>query len=76
MFQILNFFSKRFFLGAGKTDFPYQIGGLNRDLFTIFAWDPRGYGQSIPPERTWDNFFERDAKDALALMKVNASHIL
>ena len=43
---------------------------MNRDLFTVIAWDPRGYGNSIPPERTWENFFERDANDATTLMKV------
>ena len=43
---------------------------MNRDLFTVIAWDPRGYGKSIPPERTWENFFERDANDATTLMKV------
>ena len=36
----------------------------------MIAWDPRGYGKSIPPERTWENFFERDANDATMLMKV------
>ena len=43
---------------------------MNRDLFTVIAWDPRWYGKSIPPERTWENFFERDANDATTLMKV------
>ena len=50
-----------------------QLDRLNRDLLTIVAWDPRGYGRSIPPERTWDNFFEHDALDAAALMKVHCA---
>ena len=59
-----------FLSGCAKTDFPHQLKDLNRDLFTIYAMDPRGYGDSIPPERTWENFFERDAMDAAALMQV------
>lgn len=45
---------------------------MNKQLFTIVAWDPRGYGQSIPPSRDFPpDFFERDAKDAVDLMQVN-----
>lgn len=45
---------------------------MNKQLFTIVAWDPRGYGKSIPPVRDFPpDFFERDAKDAVELMQVN-----
>ncbi len=64
------FFRCSFVAGSSRTDFPNQIAHFNRDLLTVFAWDPRGYGLSIPPERTWDNFLHRDANDALGLMKV------
>lgn len=37
----------------------------------MVAWDPRGYGYSRPPDRDFPvDFFERDAKDAIDLMKV------
>uniref|UniRef100_A0ACB8FCT2 Uncharacterized protein n=2 Tax=Sphaerodactylus townsendi TaxID=933632 RepID=A0ACB8FCT2_9SAUR len=43
---------------------------MNKELFTIVAWDPRGYGKSIPPLREFPpDFFERDAKDAVDLMQ-------
>lgn len=58
--------------GSGQTDFGPQLKSMNKQLFTIVAWDPRGYGQSIPPSRDFPpDFFERDAKDAVDLMQVN-----
>lgn len=60
------------FPGSGQTDFGPQLKSMNKQLFTIVAWDPRGYGQSIPPSRDFPpDFFERDAKDAVDLMQVN-----
>ncbi|XP_072459787.1 valacyclovir hydrolase [Notamacropus eugenii] len=57
-------------LGSGQSDFGPQLKNLNKKLFTIVAWDPRGYGHSIPPHRDFPvDFFERDAKDAVDLMK-------
>nr|XP_036866862.1 valacyclovir hydrolase [Manis javanica] len=57
-------------LGSGETDFGPQIKNLNKKLFTVVAWDPRGYGHSRPPDRDFPvDFFERDAKDAIDLMK-------
>lgn len=59
------------FLGSGETDFGPQIKNLSKKLFTVVAWDPRGYGHSRPPDRDFPvDFFERDAKDAVDLMKV------
>lgn len=58
-------------IGSGETDFGPQIENLNKKLFTVVAWDPRGYGHSRPPDRDFPvDFFERDAKDAIDLMKV------
>ncbi|KAI4561052.1 hypothetical protein MJG53_017681 [Ovis ammon polii x Ovis aries] len=55
---------------SGETDFGPQIEKLNKKLFTVVAWDPRGYGHSRPPDRDFPvDFFERDAKDAVDLMK-------
>ncbi|XP_007522259.1 valacyclovir hydrolase isoform X1 [Erinaceus europaeus] len=57
-------------LGCGETDFAPQIKNLNKKVFTLVAWDPRGYGYSRPPNRDFPvDFFERDAKDAVDLMK-------
>ncbi|KAJ8276857.1 hypothetical protein GJAV_G00068680 [Gymnothorax javanicus] len=56
-------------LGSGRTDFGPQLESLNKEHFTVVSWDPRGYGNSRPPERDFPlNFFERDAKDAVDLM--------
>ncbi|XP_041791422.1 valacyclovir hydrolase isoform X2 [Chelmon rostratus] len=57
-------------LGCTRTDFGPQLKSLNKERFTIVAVDPRGYGQSRPPDRDFPlDFYERDAKDALDLMK-------
>ncbi|ELU06268.1 hypothetical protein CAPTEDRAFT_156358 [Capitella teleta] len=57
-------------LGSAKTDFAYQMQNLNKDIFTLIAWDPRGYGQSRPPVRDWpEHFLRRDAEDAAQFME-------
>ncbi|XP_007933578.1 valacyclovir hydrolase [Orycteropus afer afer] len=57
-------------LGSGETDFGPQLKYLNKKRFTVVCWDPRGYGHSRPPNRDFPlDFFERDAKDAIDLMK-------
>uniref|UniRef100_A0A8C6S9A1 Biphenyl hydrolase like n=1 Tax=Neogobius melanostomus TaxID=47308 RepID=A0A8C6S9A1_9GOBI len=57
-------------LGSTRTDFGPQIKLLNKERFTVVGWDPRGYGQSRPPDRDFPaDFFHRDAKDAVDLMK-------
>lgn len=57
--------------GSTRTDFGPQLKSLNKERFTVVGWDPRGYGQSRPPDRDFpSDFFERDAKDAVDLMKV------
>lgn len=57
--------------GSIFTDFKPQIETLNRDKYTIVAWDPPGYGFSRPPDRDFSpGFFYRDAECAISLMKV------
>lgn len=59
-------------LGSAWTDFKPQIEKLPAllDNYTIIAWDPPGYGLSVPPARTFTtNFFYNDAEDAASLMK-------
>uniref|UniRef100_A0A4W5QF83 Biphenyl hydrolase like n=1 Tax=Hucho hucho TaxID=62062 RepID=A0A4W5QF83_9TELE len=57
-------------LGSAQTDFGPQLKSLSKDRFTVIGWDPRGYGNSRPPERDFPlDFFERDAKDAVDLMQ-------
>ncbi|XP_067650971.1 valacyclovir hydrolase-like [Haliotis asinina] len=56
-------------LGSSETDLSNQLEKMNPEKFTVFGFDPRGYGRSIPPERDWpDNFRHRDAQDAVAVM--------
>ncbi|XP_056096489.1 valacyclovir hydrolase isoform X1 [Rhinichthys klamathensis goyatoka] len=57
-------------LGSAETDFGPQLEQLDKKRFTLVAFDPRGYGHSRPPDRDFpENFFHRDAKDALDLMQ-------
>ncbi|MBZ3869777.1 Valacyclovir hydrolase [Sciurus carolinensis] len=58
-------------LGSGQTDFALQLKNLSKKLLTVVAWDPQGYGHSRLPDRDFPvDFFERDAKDAVDLMKM------
>ncbi|XP_053715135.1 exocyst complex component 2 isoform X4 [Synchiropus splendidus] len=58
-------------LGSARTDFGPQLKCLDQKRFTVVACDPRGYGRSRPPERDFPpDFYERDARDAVALMKL------
>ncbi|KAM7012251.1 valacyclovir hydrolase isoform 2-T2 [Tautogolabrus adspersus] len=57
-------------IGSTRTDFGPQLKSLNKERFTVIGWDPRGYGRSRPPDRDFPlDFFERDAKDGVDLMK-------
>ncbi|XP_055852232.1 valacyclovir hydrolase [Episyrphus balteatus] len=60
-------------IGSAWTDFTPQIEKLPKLLpdYTIIAWDPPGYGKSIPPKRQFDlNFYHKDAECATSLMKI------
>ena len=60
-----------FLSGSTRTDFAPQLEKLNKEKYTVYAFDPRGYGRSIPPTRDWPLLFlQRDAEDAVTLMKV------
>jgi valacyclovir hydrolase len=55
-------------LGTGRTDFEHQLPWF-RQTHRVIALDPRGYGESRPPERDYPlDFYQRDAADVLALM--------
>lgn len=59
-------------LGSAWTDFKPQIEELPKLLknYRIIAWDPPGYGSSIPPKRTFGlDFFRKDAETAHSLME-------
>jgi len=63
-------------LGSARLDFSQQLDNLNKDIFTVIGWDPRGYGYSRDVERDWPlHFLERDAHDGAALMEVIQSFI-
>lgn len=58
-------------LGSAWTDFRPQIEKLPQLLpdYNVIAWDPPGYGKSIPPKRKFDlDFFHHDAQSAVDLM--------
>ncbi len=56
-------------LGTGRTDFEHQVPWFSR-THQVIALDPRGYGESRPPERDYPlDFYQRDAADVLALMR-------
>ena len=56
-------------LGSTRTDFAPQLDQL-KDNFTVIAFDPRGYGKSIPPKRDFPlDFYHRDADDTVGLME-------
>ncbi|KAK3085741.1 hypothetical protein FSP39_008065 [Pinctada imbricata] len=55
-------------LGSSRTDFEKQLSDFNKKDYTLIAFDPRGYGKSIPPKRDWPlEFLQRDAEDAYGL---------
>ncbi|XP_053980553.1 valacyclovir hydrolase-like [Hylaeus volcanicus] len=57
-------------MGWSWYNFGPQIEGLDKNKFTIIAWDPPGYGKSRPPSRTYPvNLYARDASWARNLMK-------
>lgn len=50
--------------------FSGQMDKLNKDPFTLIAFDPRGYGRSRPPERQWSNdYLLQDAEDVVKLLQ-------
>jgi valacyclovir hydrolase len=56
-------------LGTGAGDFHAQIEWFAARRFNVVAPDPRGYGQSRPPQREYPpDFYHRDATDMFALM--------
>ncbi|XP_054003029.1 valacyclovir hydrolase-like [Hylaeus anthracinus] len=57
-------------MGWSWFNFGPQIEGLDREKLTVIAWDPPGYGRSIPPTRTYPlNVLARDASWARNLMR-------
>ena len=63
-------------LGTAVSDFAPQLEYFGRkdSGYTVVAYDPRGYGNSRPPSRTFhtepEHFLKSDAYDAYNLMKV------
>lgn len=57
-------------LGSSRTDFKPQLEQLNRNKFTVVAWDPPGYGFSRPPDRCFSaDMLHKDADVAASLMQ-------
>lgn len=60
-------------LGSALTDFKPQIDNLPVLLpeYSIIAWDPVGYGKSIPPKREFSvDFLEKDADTLKKMMEI------
>ena len=57
-------------MGTTRSDFTPQLDYFgSRDGLQIVAFDPRGYGNSRPPQRQFSGtIFENDAKDVKGLM--------
>ena len=57
-------------LGSGQSDFAPQLEALPKRGLRVVVPDPRGYGQSRPPEREFPpDFYQQDVYDAAALME-------
>ncbi|CAG9772480.1 unnamed protein product [Ceutorhynchus assimilis] len=57
-------------LGTIWSDFKPQIEGLDKNKFTVLAWDPPGCGFSRPPNRVFNTkFYENDADAAHDFMQ-------
>jgi len=53
------------------SDFTPLTENLDQEKYTIYLWDPPGYGSSRPPNRDFSpGFLNRDADYAIALMEV------
>lgn len=64
-------------LGTIWSDFKPQVEKLDKDKFTIVAWDPPGYGNSRPPNRQFSTeFYKNDARAAIEFMKVNIFKVM
>ncbi|XP_001948530.2 valacyclovir hydrolase [Acyrthosiphon pisum] len=51
-------------------DFTPLTKNLDQEKYTIYVWDPPGYGSSRPPNRDFSpGFLNRDADCAIALME-------
>lgn len=58
-------------LGSGRSDFAPQLEALPQRGLRVVVPDPRGYGQSRPPEREFPpDFYQQDAHDFAALMEM------
>lgn len=68
--------------GSAFTDFKPQIENLPKLLpnFKVIAWDPPGYGKSIPPAKTFTtDFLEKDAdllNELMAVIEVPKYNVL
>lgn len=57
-------------MGSSRSDFPEQLDYMDRNKFTLIAWDPPGYGFSRAQERVYNKtVYADDAHLAAAMMK-------
>ena len=56
-------------MGTAWTDFRPQLENLSSAKRVVVSYDPRGYGRSRPPSRTFPiDFYHIDAEDAAGVM--------
>lgn len=81
MFIIYNYLTQSI-LGSTFTDFKPQIENLPKLIpdYKIIAWDPPGYGKSIPPNKKFTkDFLEKDAdvvKEMMDVLNVEKFNVL
>eukprot|EP00930_Biecheleria_cincta_P051311 TRINITY_DN36475_c0_g1_i1.p1 TRINITY_DN36475_c0_g1~~TRINITY_DN36475_c0_g1_i1.p1 ORF type:complete len:291 (+),score=56.47 TRINITY_DN36475_c0_g1_i1:31-903(+) len=65
-------------MGTARTDFQAQLDGLAPH--GVVAFDPRGYGKSRPPTRSYPtDFYHLDAEDAAGIMEalgIKSYHVM
>ena len=53
----------RALIATPEIDFPYQLSGLDKSKFTLYAIHPPGCGNSRPPfEKNFKNHYQVDSQ--------------
>ncbi|KAH9424895.1 serine hydrolase BPHL-like [Dermatophagoides pteronyssinus] len=55
-------------IGSTRQEYGQQFDYFDPEKFTLVSWDAPGFGQSRPPERDYNDCYNRDAKLLIELM--------
>ncbi len=58
-----------FKIGSVEIEYGLQFKGFDLNKFTLVSWDAPGFGKSRPPERDYNDCYQRDADLAVKFMK-------